>query len=171
MNSKNNQVTDKMKDPALTRCVVSTADVKESLPVPSPCPICNTAEMVYVVSSKYDHTRFQCICNVCGMGENDPDSKTEKEAISFWNYKHNLQQSEKYKKYEKFKLQWMLDHGYTLSDLVEHLDMMIHEDHAEETGIRTSLPSLFEDWEFGVGFTGGAVWPCFEEWLASDRKA
>lgn len=71
------------------------------------------------------------------------------------------------KDYERFKLQWMLDHGFTLVDLIECLEVMIHED-STVPGVRTSLQSLFEDWEFGVGFCGGAVWPYFEEFISND---
>lgn len=153
---------------------ISGNEASSPIPVlPSPCPVCHTNEYVYVIPSKTNDTRFQCICNACGMGESLLDSATEEEAVDVWNLKQATLQNESdklKKEYEQFKLQWMIDHGYTLTDLVAHLDMMIHEDHAEETGVRTSLPSLFEDWEYGVGFAGGAVWPCFEEWLRNNRK-
>lgn len=153
---------------------ISPDDAPSEKPVaPAPCPICNTAEYVYVVSSKNNHTRFQCVCNSCGMGESLPDSPSEKEAVEIWNLKQAELQQEAQKlrkEYDQFKLQWMIDHGYTLTDLVEHLEMMIHEDTAVETGGRTSLQTLFENWEFGVGFIDGSVWPCFEEWLANDKK-
>ena len=69
--------------------------------------------------------------------------------------------------YERFKLQWMIDHGFTLSDFVACMEDMICED-LSGSEVRTSLQSLFSDWEFGVGFAGGSVWPCFEEYLQSD---
>lgn len=70
------------------------------------------------------------------------------------------------KAFERFKLQWMLDHGYTLSDFVECMEVMLHED--EQDGLHTKLSELFERWEFGVGFASGAVWPCYEEYLHND---
>lgn len=137
---------------------------------PSPCPKCKTSEYVYVVPSLKDHTKFQCICNVCGAGESSADSDTEAAAIRFWN-ESVCSQSPEYqelrKKYEQFKLQWMIDHGYTLRDLVEELQTMVDED-LDGSDVPTSLQSLFGDWEFGVGFTGGSVWPCFEEWFQND---
>lgn len=66
------------------------------------------------------------------------------------------------KAFERFKLQWMLDHGYTLADLIECIEVMIYED--EQDGLRTKLSELFERWEFGVGFVDGSVWPCYEEY-------
>ena len=71
------------------------------------------------------------------------------------------------KAYERFKLQWMIDHGFTLADLIACMEDMVCQD-LSGSEIRTSLPSLFADWEYGVGFAGGSVWPCFEEYLQSD---
>ena len=68
--------------------------------------------------------------------------------------------------YERYKLQWMLDHGYGLEDLIRNLESMIDEDQ-NESGVRTSLPSLFKDWEFDIGFDG-AIWPCFDEFLENE---
>lgn len=69
--------------------------------------------------------------------------------------------------YEKFKLQWMIDHGFTLTDLMECMDIMLQED-LDGSDARTALTSLFSDWEFSVGFVGGQIWPCFEEFILND---
>ena len=68
--------------------------------------------------------------------------------------------------YEIFRLQWMIDHGYSLEDLVRNLESMILEDE-NESGVRTDLPSLFQDWEFGIGFDG-SIWPCYQEFLENE---
>ena len=62
--------------------------------------------------------------------------------------------------YERFKLEWMLDHGYTLKNLIEEL-----EKQREECQDLT-LDSIFRDWEFGFGF-GSEIWPCFWEYFHS----
>lgn len=72
------------------------------------------------------------------------------------------------KAFERFKLQWMLDHSYTLSDLVECMEVMLHED--EQDGLHTKFSELFERWEFGVGFASGAVWPCYDEYLLHEAQ-
>ena len=64
--------------------------------------------------------------------------------------------------YEVFKLQWMIEHGATLSDLVQNLQLML-----DGSDIPTSLQSLFSGWEFGFGFDG-AIWPCYQEFLEHD---
>ena len=68
--------------------------------------------------------------------------------------------------YEIFRLQWMINHGYSVLDLLKNLEAMIEEDQ-NESGVRTSLESLFQDWEFGIGFDG-SIWPCYEEFLEHD---
>ena len=68
--------------------------------------------------------------------------------------------------YEIFRLHWMIDHGYGIPDLIKNLESMIEEDQ-NESSVRTSLQSLFQDWEFGIGFDG-AIWPCYQEFLEHD---
>lgn len=70
------------------------------------------------------------------------------------------------KAYERFKLRWMLDHDFTLTDLMECMEIMIHEDST--SGLHTKLTELYAAWEFGVGFASGAIWPCWEEYLQND---
>lgn len=68
------------------------------------------------------------------------------------------------KLYERFKLQWMLDHGFTLKDLIHELSMVLDESDGD-----MSLEAIFEDWEFGYGF-GSEIWPCFAEFLECEYK-
>ena len=68
--------------------------------------------------------------------------------------------------YEIFRLLWMIDHGYSVLALLKNLEAMIEEDQIE-SGVRTSLESLFKDWELGIGFDG-SIWPCYEEFLEHD---
>lgn len=65
--------------------------------------------------------------------------------------------------YEKFKLEWMLDHGYTLKNLIDEL-----EKQREECPDLT-LDSIFRDWEFNFGF-GSEIWPCFWEFYHSEYE-
>ena len=75
-------------------------------------------------------------------------------------------EKEKYE-YERYKLYWMLAHGFTLIDLVRQLQLMINED-LDGSDVPTSLQSLFEDWEYSIGF-GGEIWPCFDEYITELR--
>ena len=65
--------------------------------------------------------------------------------------------------YERYKLQWMLYHDLGLVDLMDCMEVMLRED-AEIPSLRSKFLELFQAWEFGVGFPGGQMWPCFEEY-------
>ena len=60
--------------------------------------------------------------------------------------------------YQKYQLQWMIDHGFSLADLIQELDKLREESDPDE-----SLESIFADWEFGYGF-GSEIWACEAEW-------
>lgn len=65
--------------------------------------------------------------------------------------------------YEKYKLDWMLKHGHTLSDLMHELDMMQEENQDD------SASQLFIDWEYGFGF-GSEIWVCFDEFIDNEYQ-
>ena len=61
------------------------------------------------------------------------------------------------KAYEQYKLRWMMDHGYSLEDLMRGLAEMQSE---SEPG--TPMDELFHAWEKDRGFDG-SIWACLEE--------
>ena len=69
------------------------------------------------------------------------------------------------KKYEQFKLKWMLEHGHTLKELIDELEELREESDPDET-----LQDIFDEWEFGYGF-GSEIWPCYEEYLDCEGAA
>ena len=59
--------------------------------------------------------------------------------------------------YQKYQLQWMIDHGYSLNDLIiEMLEM-------QTDGNDGDVADLYYEWEYSRGF-GGEIWACEEEW-------
>ena len=64
--------------------------------------------------------------------------------------------------YEKYKLDWLLKHSYTLVDLLNELDSL--QEDAEEG---TSVSQLFTDWEYGFGF-GSEIWVCYQEFIDNE---
>ena len=56
--------------------------------------------------------------------------------------------------YEKYKLEWMIAHGYSLTDLLERL--------RTDCGIK-GIHGEFAQWEYECGF-GGEIWACRDEW-------
>lgn len=74
--------------------------------------------------------------------------------------------------YELFKLQWMIDHGYTLRGLMDELDKYTSEviNNLElYDDVSISASDIFSEWETESGFNGN-IYPCFEEWLENDRE-
>lgn len=68
--------------------------------------------------------------------------------------------------YQKYQLQWMIDHDHSLDELFDSL-----ERYQIETEHETIL-GLFDDWVWDTGF-GGEIWACLDEWRdceGSDRK-
>ena len=91
------------------------------------------------------------------------------------------QQAETQRQYELFKLQWMIDHGYTLREIMAGLDQYMNEriddlsERIEEYGEDCDInaddlkPStIFDEWELDSGFAGGEIYPCFEEWFDNE---
>ena len=75
---------------------------------------------------------------------------------------------EAYREYKKFKLQWLIDHGYVLEDVISVMQELYEEgDHYDNKG--SSPLSLFKNFEQSYGFNG-AVYPCFDEWYDNDYK-
>lgn len=66
--------------------------------------------------------------------------------------------------YEKYKLDWMIQHGYTLQNLVTELGKMIYEDFLDGPNVVTSVLTLFEDWEYAYGFNS-EIWACYDEFM------
>lgn len=65
--------------------------------------------------------------------------------------------------YEKYKLQWMIDHDYSLSDLMQELTDYQYDDPDDGDMISAPVTELFESWESDVGF-GSEIWACKPEW-------
>lgn len=60
--------------------------------------------------------------------------------------------------YEKFQYQWLMDHGYSLRDVIKALD---------EYQPTMNLLDVFEDWEYKQGFDG-QIYPCAGEYYDNE---
>lgn len=65
--------------------------------------------------------------------------------------------------YEKFQLQWMIDHGHSLRELLEELERVQYDDPENDAHISTPVTELFVEWERDRGF-GSEIWPCEAEY-------
>lgn len=80
------------------------------------------------------------------------------------------------KAYEKYKLWWMMRHGYTALGLF--LSVWYHHesnidpdngDFGEEDFLQLNPDDLFKTWENDAGFNG-EIWPCLEEFLETEYR-
>lgn len=63
--------------------------------------------------------------------------------------------------YAKYQLDWMIAHGHSITELLRELELMRQEDPER------SILAMFEDWEYGFGFSG-EVWACYDEFLETE---
>ena len=59
--------------------------------------------------------------------------------------------------YQNYQLQWMIDHNYSLNDLIDSLNEYINENSEEyittiENKPHINLYNVFKDWEYDSGF-------------------
>lgn len=54
--------------------------------------------------------------------------------------------------YELYRLRWMIDHGWSLTDVVEG----VFETYREAEGALT-VEEAFAEWEYSRGFPGGEI--------------
>lgn len=118
---------------------------------------CPTNELFIQIESR-DANYGYTVNEVCGL------------CTSAWtNNFYFIQDEEKLsKKYEAFKLQWMLDHDYTIQDIFKELDE-IYEGWINHDGKAPKPSILFDEFESDYGFNE-ELYPSFEEWLENDYK-
>lgn len=61
--------------------------------------------------------------------------------------------------YEKYKHQWLIDHNYSINDLIQELEDYINQ---ESSDIKINLSKAFEEWESNIGFKS-EIYACEEE--------
>lgn len=60
--------------------------------------------------------------------------------------------------YQKYQLQWMIDHGKSIDDFVYEIGK-----YREDCDPSDDILEMFWSWEHDVGF-GGEIWACETEW-------
>lgn len=66
--------------------------------------------------------------------------------------------------YERYKMDWLISHGFTLSDVLESIADYL--DGLNESGDYfedQDFSGTIREWENDVGLTGGQIWACKEE--------
>lgn len=65
--------------------------------------------------------------------------------------------------YEKYQLQWLIYHGYSLKNLMTELTRLQYEDPEDAERISTPIDQLFDEWVADIGFSS-EIWACEKEW-------
>ena len=60
--------------------------------------------------------------------------------------------------YEKYQLDWMIEHGFSISDLINSLSELGYDSEPNVT-----VENLFYEWMSNTGFNG-EIWACKDEW-------
>lgn len=66
--------------------------------------------------------------------------------------------------YEKYQLQWMIEHGHSLRELMDRLTIYMCDSSWE---VRDGIQALFDGWEKDDGFNS-EIWACKDEWTEND---
>lgn len=71
--------------------------------------------------------------------------------------------------YEKYKLQWLIDHNYSLNDLIQELEDCINQQFWLSSDPKINLSKTFKDWELNTGFNS-EIYVCEEEYYDTEAQ-
>lgn len=75
--------------------------------------------------------------------------------------------------YELYQLDWLMSHGYSLRDVIKGMgdhEAVDHDSyiHDSEVGMYADVERIFSEWESDVGFPGGCIYVCFDEFCGAE---
>ena len=70
-------------------------------------------------------------------------------------------------RYQKYQLQWMIDHDKSLDDLMN--SMTEYQYSGCEVPVVETVVDIFSEWEFNSGFNG-EIWACHGEWWQCEAR-
>ena len=69
--------------------------------------------------------------------------------------------------YQKYQLQWMIDHNHSLEELFERMDEIVDEIyHRSDRPLPTDAMEDFEE----IGFKGSEIWSSEDEWEMNEAN-
>lgn len=71
--------------------------------------------------------------------------------------------------YQKYQLEWMISHGFSLQDLMTELTKLQYDDPENSDTISTPVSELFDEWVSDIGFDS-EIWACEDEWNECERS-
>lgn len=68
--------------------------------------------------------------------------------------------------YEKYQLKWMIDHGYSIRDMITRIDNVAWEELTNDGGLSYDkiIDEAFEIFEEEQGFENGQIWDSEDKW-------
>lgn len=68
--------------------------------------------------------------------------------------------------YEKYQLQWLIDHNHSLTELIQELEDYINQASPD---IKIHVLKAFKDWELNTGFNS-EIYVCEEEYYDTEAQ-
>lgn len=68
------------------------------------------------------------------------------------------------REYERYKLQWMIEHGYSLDDLMDKIADIINEELNVGENAHVFVNEAFDILQNEEGFERSEIWSCEDEW-------
>ena len=69
--------------------------------------------------------------------------------------------------YEKYQLQWLIDHNHSLTELIQELEDYINQEFWLSSDPKINLSKAFKDWELDTGFNS-EIYVCEEEYYDTE---
>mgnify|MGYP004561813703 CR=1 FL=1 len=68
--------------------------------------------------------------------------------------------------YEKYQLQWMLDHNHSIREMITRLGEIAFNEMSNDVGLSFDkiMDEAFEIFEYEQGFKNEEIWLCKDEW-------
>ena len=71
--------------------------------------------------------------------------------------------------YEKYQLQWLIDHNHSLTELIQELEDYINQEFWLSSDPKINLSKAFKDWELDTGFNS-EIYVCEEEYYGTEAQ-
>lgn len=112
---------------------------------------------------------LDCVCEELFRPETDSSLRLRIDSLSYID-EGNIEDYEKNAAdariqrvaYERYQMYWLLDHGITMKDISDEAAKWMDEYRFDNE------PSSFESFIAEYGFTGGEIYPCYDEFISSE---
>lgn len=129
-----------------------------------------TMEDCLVFRESEDRTCFRCGSPLFKSDNPDYAYQCFRCDEDFYAFEQGTTPAEAMDTYERYKLEWMIAHGYSLQDLIRALTEYQYDDPEDSDRISTPINDLFAEWGHDAGF-GSEIWACKDEWERTEQES